>query len=324
MSSNYIILPDKQFSMSANPQVIQDIRSFNRFYTKTIGLLNQHILESDLSLSEVRVLYEIGQQAKATASQLVAALQMDAGYLSRMLKRFEKKGWLIRQQSNMDGRTFFIQLSAAGKRLIAGLSEKSDNEIARLVTPLSETQQEQVTKAMQSVQQLLTDPSAQALPEVSIRYNLLPGDVGYLVYLHGVLYAKETGYNLEFESYVCKTFYEFLPGYNPAKDRMFIAVANGQIVGSVAIAASSRHLVQLRWFLVHPDYRGQGLGKRLINEAINFCKEKNYQKIYLLTTSMQHTAISLYTKLGFRKTGEKFLKQWGQELYEQRYDMDLV
>lgn len=324
MSSVLVILPDKQFPMSPNTQVIQDIRSFNRFYTKTIGLLNQHILESDLSLSEVRVLYEISQQARATASQLVTSLQMDAGYLSRMLKKFEKKGWLIRQQSNMDGRTFFIQLSAAGKRLIAGLNERSDNEIQRLIEPLTEAQQLQVTKAMQSVQQLLTDPSSQALPEVTIRHNLLPGDVGYLIYLHGVLYAKESGYNLEFESYVCKTFYEFLPGYNPAKDRIFLAIANGQIVGSIAIAASSRHLVQLRWFLVHPDYRGQGLGKRLLNEAISFCKEKHYQKIYLLTTSMQQTAITLYTKTGFRKTGEKFLKQWGQELYEQRYDMELV
>ncbi|RFS19515.1 GNAT family N-acetyltransferase [Chitinophaga silvatica] len=311
--------------MSEDVKIIRQIRHFNRFYTGTIGLLNQHILESNLSLSEVRVLYEIWQQDKTTAGQLITSLKIDGGYLSRMLKKFEKKGWLNRQQSSTDGRTFFIHLSAAGKRLITSLDEKSAAEISTLVAPLSDTQQEQVSGAMHTIEELLSgETAANAAPEIQIRYTLQPGDVGYLIYLHGHLYARESGYNLEFESYVCKTFYEFLPGYNPAKDRMILATVNGKIVGSVAILASSRHLVQLRWFLVHPELRGQGLGKRLLEEAINFCKEKHYQKIYLMTTSMQHTAIALYMKLGFRKTGEKFLQLWGQQLYEQRYDMELI
>jgi ribosomal protein S18 acetylase RimI-like enzyme len=180
-----------------------------------------------------------------------------------------------------------------------------------------------VAGAMKSIQQILSAQESETVSDIHIRYNLLPGDVGFLIYLHGQLYAKESGYNLEFEAYVCKTFYEFLPTYNPAKDRIFLAIADNQIVGSVAILGSSRHLAQLRWFLIHPDYRGRGLGKKLLDEAIVFCRERDYQKVYLMTTSMQETAIALYKKAGFRKTGEKYLQLWGQQLYEQRYDMDL-
>ncbi|NLR60246.1 GNAT family N-acetyltransferase [Chitinophaga polysaccharea] len=309
--------------MSSNSQVVSDVRSFNRFYTGMIGLLNQHILDSQLSLSEVRVLYEIGQLGKCTAGQLTGILGIDGGYLSRMLKRFEKNGWLLRQQSTADGRTFFLQLSAAGKKLMAQLEDKSTREIHQLTDPLSEKDQHQLTGAMKTIRQVLSNDKGGETSAIHIRYNLLPGDVGYLIYLHGHLYARECGYNLEFESYVCKTFYEFLPAYNPAKDRMFIATADNQMVGAVAILGSSRHLAQLRWFLIHPDYRGKGLGKRLLQEALDFCREKDYQKVYLMTTSMQEAAISLYKKAGFRKTGEKYLQLWGQQLYEQRYDMDL-
>lgn len=310
--------------MANESPVVSDIRRFNRFYTGMIGLLNQHILESNLSLSEVRVIYEIGQAGKCTAGELINILKIDGGYLSRMLKKFEKNGWLNRQQSTADGRTFFLHLSTAGKKLLAGLEEKSTGEIQRLTTPLSEKQQQQMAGAMKSIQQILSAPEETPVSDIHIRYNLLPGDVGYLIYLHGQLYAKESGYNLEFEAYVCKTFYEFLPTYNPAKDRIFLAIADNQIVGSVAILGSSRHLAQLRWFLIHPDYRGRGLGKKLLQEAIVFCREKDYQKVYLMTTSMQETAIALYKNAGFRKTGEKYLQLWGQQLYEQRYDMELA
>lgn len=309
--------------MTNESPVVSNIRSFNRFYTGMIGLLNQHILESNLSLSEVRVLYEIGQVSKCTAGELIHILKIDGGYLSRMLKKFEKNGWLNRQQSTADGRTFFLHLSPAGKKLLAGLEEKSTGEIQRLTAPLSEKQQQQMAGAMKSIQQILSAPEETSVSDIHIRYNLLPGDVGYLIYLHGQLYAKESGYNLEFEAYVCKTFYEFLPTYNPAKDRIFLAIADNQIVGSVAILGSSRHLAQLRWFLIHPDFRGRGLGKKLLQEAIVFCRGRDYQKVYLMTTSMQETAIALYKNAGFRKTGEKYLQLWGQQLYEQRYDMDL-
>ncbi|MEC5144320.1 bifunctional helix-turn-helix transcriptional regulator/GNAT family N-acetyltransferase [Chitinophaga sp. 212800010-3] len=308
-----------------NP-VVGEIRSFNRFYTGMIGLLNQHILESSLSLSEVRVLYEIGQSGKCTAGQLISTLKLDGGYLSRILRKLEKNGWLSRHQSTADGRTFFLQLNAAGRKALAALNEKSSQEISQLITPLSQTAQRKVTDAMKAIQSVLSageQPAVANDTDIRIRYTLEPGDVGYLIYMHGYLYARETGFNLEFEAYVCKTFYEFLPTYNPNKDRMFLAIADGRIIGSVAILGASRHQAQLRWFLIDPEYRGRGLGKMLLQEALSCCREKGYQKVYLMTTSLQETAAVLYKKAGFRKTGEKLLQQWGTELFEQRFELEL-
>ncbi|CAL1518037.1 helix-turn-helix domain-containing GNAT family N-acetyltransferase [Chitinophaga sp. MM2321] len=311
--------------MSEDNALVTDIRRFNRFYTGVVGLLNQHILDSHLSLSEVRVLYELGQSEKCTAGQLTTLMKIDGGYLSRILKKFEKEGWVSRQQSPADGRTFFLRLTAKGKKLLTALDEKSTEEIRELLAPLPEKAQQQVAGAMKTIEEVLSpERTPEAAEEVHFRYQLQPGDVGYLIYLHGELYARESGYNLEFESYVCKTFHDFLATYNTGKDRIFLAIAGNRIVGSVAILGSSRHLAQLRWFLVHPDFRGRGLGKKLLQQAIAFCREKQYQKVYLMTTSMQTTAGDLYKKAGFRKTGEKHLQLWGQQLYEQRYDQDLT
>lgn len=314
--------------MSATIELINEIRQFNRFYTGVVGLLNQHILDSRLSLSEVRVLYEIGHMENCTAGKLIERTHIDGGYLSRIVKAFEKEGWITRKKSAADGRTYFLHLSTKGKKLLDSLDEKSNTEIGQLLDPLPPAQQNTVAAAMKTIQQVLEgvhhQPHSITSSDIVFREQLLPGDVGYLIYLHGQLYAKETGYNLEFESYVCKTFHEFLQSYNPAKDRLFLATYQEQIIGAVAILGSSRHLAQLRWFLVHPDFRGLGLGKKLLANAIDFCQEKNYQKVYLLTTSMQTTAIDLYKKAGFHKTGEKYLEMWGQHLYEQRYELTIT
>ncbi len=324
MSSIFVFLVEIQISMSPNDTLIADVRHFNRFYTGVVGLLDQHILESKYSLSEVRVLYEIGEQEKCTAGQLIAVMKIDGGYLSRILKKFETAGLITRQQSPADGRTFFLQLTAKGRKMMTGLNERSSEQIRQILEPLEMSQRQQVTGAMKTIETVLSGNSAAPTSDIRIRYDLQPGDIGYLIYLHGELYAKECGYNFEFESYVCKTFQDFLTTYNTNKDRVFLAVADNRIVGAVAILGSSRYLAQLRWFIVHPDYRGRGLGKRLFAEAIAFCREKNYQNVYLMTTSLQNTAIDIYKKAGFRKTGEKFLQLWGQQQYEQRYDMDLT
>ncbi|SKA45853.1 DNA-binding transcriptional regulator, MarR family [Chitinophaga eiseniae] len=324
MSSIFVFLTEIQIYMSSNDALIADVRHFNRFYTGVVGLLDQHILESKFSLSEVRVLYEIGDQEKCTAGQLINVMKIDGGYLSRILKKFETAGLITRHQSPADGRTFLLQLTAKGRKLMTGLNERSSDHIRQLLEPLEEPQRLRVTGAMKTIETVLSGTAPAATSDIHFRYDLQPGDIGYLIYLHGELYAKECGYNFEFESYVCKTFLDFLSTYNANKDRVFLAIADNKIVGAVAILGSSRYLAQLRWFIVHPDYRGRGVGKRLFADAIAFCREKNYQNVYLMTTSLQSTAIDIYKKAGFRKTGEKFLQLWGQQQYEQRYDMDLT
>ncbi|WP_143306655.1 bifunctional helix-turn-helix transcriptional regulator/GNAT family N-acetyltransferase [Chitinophaga vietnamensis] len=308
--------------MNSFHDVAGEIHHFNRFYAEVAERLDDHLASVKLSLTEMRVLKELSAIEKCTAGQLAAATRTDGGYLTRVTRAMEKQGLISRQQSRMDARSFFLQITAEGRQQLAIAEQATGAGIRRLLEPLPEPKQQQLAASMKAVRQLLS-PETAALPEVHFRYQLQPGDAGFLIHLHGSLYAAETGYNLAFETDTCKTVHEFLSSYSPAKDRIILAVAEGRIVGTVAVLASSRHLAQLKWLLVHPDFRGQGLGKRLLSEAISFCKEKNYQHIYLMTTSLQARAIALYKQAGFRRSGEKYMQLWGQQLYEQRYDMDL-
>jgi len=310
--------------MSTKEEMISSMRKFNRFYTGVIGLLDQHILDSNFSLSEVRVLYEIWHTAQCTAGRLIESLQLDGGYLSRMLKTFEQNNIVSRKQSPADGRTWLLQLTAKGKRLMQTLDQRSSEQIRQVLDPLPVHQQEEVTSSMRTIEQLLSGKKGVSLEDITFRNELQPGDVGYLIYLHGNIYAKETGYNLEFESYVCKTFYDFLQNYDPAKDRVFIATWQQRIVGAVAILGHSSYLAQLRWLLVHPDMRGIGLGKKLVTDALAFCREKEYKQVYLLTTHQQTTAADIYLKAGFRKTDAHSQQMWGHQLSEERYDLELA
>ncbi len=309
--------------MSLRSKAVKAMRQFNRFYTRLIGLLDQHILESDYSLSEVRVLYEIGHTDQCTAGLLTETLQLDGGYLSRILKTFEQNGLISRKQLPTDGRTWLLQLTAKGKKLLHTLDERSSRQIEQVLQPLPVAEQEAVVSCMQTIQRVLSGNSAISLQDLVFRNDLLPGDVGYLIYLHGELYAKETSFNLEFEAYVCKTFYDFLQHYSPDKDRVFLATYNNRIVGAVAILGHSKQVAQLRWLLVHPDMRGIGLGKKLVNDALAFCREKKYKQVYLLTTHLQATAAMLYTRAGFVKTESTPHKMWGHQLFEERYELDL-
>jgi ribosomal protein S18 acetylase RimI-like enzyme len=156
-----------------------------------------------------------------------------------------------------------------------------------------------------------------------IRHHIKPGDMGYLTYLHGILYAKEYGYNQAFEAYVASILSKFVQSFNPKKDRIWLAEIKNQIIGSIIIIGHSRVKAQLRCFLVHPDYRGLGLGKELIKEALQFCKECKYKTVFLFTESELGAARHLYACAGFRKIGEKTHKNWGKRVTEEKYDLNL-
>ncbi len=156
-----------------------------------------------------------------------------------------------------------------------------------------------------------------------IRHHLEPGDIGHLTSLHGVLYAREYGYDRTFEAYVAGGLSEFVRAFRPDKDRIWLAEAGGRIIGSIAIVGRPRAVAQLRWFLVHPDYRGLGLGKRLMTDALRFCKGRGYRVVFLWTTSGLREAGRLYARLGFTKTEEKTHRIWGKRVTEERYDLRL-
>jgi N-acetylglutamate synthase-like GNAT family acetyltransferase len=162
------------------------------------------------------------------------------------------------------------------------------------------------------------------LPNWEIRHELEPGDLGYLIYLHGALYAKEFKYDKTFEAYVAHGLIEFVKSFNPYRDRIWLAEAGGRIIGSVAIVRSTKLEAQLRWYLVHPDYRGHGLGKTLIQEALNFCKDRKYNSVFLWTTSELTTAAHLYTETGFKKKEVKSHNVWGKFLAEEKYELQII
>lgn len=302
--------------------VIHAVRRFNRFYTNILGLLDQHMLNSEFSLSEARVLYEIGHMEQCTAKKLIEELSIDPGYLSRIIKRFEKLGLTYREQSKEDGRLYYLYLTDQGKETLARLDELSNGHIYQMVSRLPEQDQQQLAAGMKSIESALSEKPVLTGERIVIRNELRPGDAGYLIHLHGWIY-REHGYNHRFEGYVCKTFYDFFENYSPGKDRFWFAEVGGNMVGAIAIVEHSSSKAQLRWFLVHPQYRGTGLGSRLLNEAMKYCREKGYRTVFLETTEDQQQAIGMYTKAGFVKVAEHPSSEWGKPLLELTFELNL-
>lgn len=305
-------------------QLISNIRQFNRYYTKQLGLLQQHFFDTDYSLTDIRVLYEIDFNGQTTATGIREALQIDAGYLSRILRNFEKKGLILKHPLPEDGRSYYLQLTARGKKLMAGMNELSNRQIREMLKDLAPAEQEKIANSMSILRNLLKAPgSSPTLEDVVIRHGLQPGDIGDMIRLHGILYAQEYQYDLAFETYVTQTLYEFMQTYDPARDRVWLAYCYGELVGMIAIIGKGRGVAQLRWFLLRPEFRGMGLGKKLMGEAMAFCRQQNFRSVYLLTTHQQTTAGSMYAKAGFVKTASTPQRIWGQDLYEERYELKL-
>jgi len=304
----------------------EHIRSFNRFYTAYLGLLNEHILNGPYSLAEARILFEIGLRQPVSLQELGVLLGLDKGYLSKIIKMFSNDGIVTRKPSKDDSRIYHISLSAQGSKLLNELQGRSDSQIEEFLQKLSPDERSMLVNSMRTVENLLsTDYSNQVLShQVNYREGLKPGDVGYLIYLHGVLYAQESGYSQEFEGYVVKTFYEFLEHYDALKDKIWLATYNEQIIGCIAILSKPDNGAQLRWFLVHPIFRGTGVGKHLLSTALTYCREQQFNNVYLLTTDVQQKAIAMYRKAGFVPTESVQLKQWGKTLREERYDLNLI
>lgn len=309
--------------MSIGQSSVGAIRKFNRYYTNILGLLEQHMLGSEFSLSEIRVLFEIGYIENCTSKKLIHELNIDSGYLSRIIKRFEKLGLIYRQQSTEDGRLYYLFLTSKGKEMMATLNDISDNQIQSLVACLQEQEQRKLVEAMQVIESTLSGKPSLSTERICFRSMLMPGDVGRLIYLHGRLYADECGYNHAFEGYVCKTFHEFFQNYSPEKDRFWFAEADGQMMGAIAIVGHSETEAQLRWFILQPDFRGMGVGNKLLNKALQYCRDKGYRTVFLYTTEDQKTAIKMYLKAGFKKVQESENNMWGKSLIELCYQLDL-
>jgi DNA-binding MarR family transcriptional regulator/N-acetylglutamate synthase-like GNAT family acetyltransferase len=305
----------------ASDQRVADVRRFNRFYTRQIGLLQEGYLESPFSLSEVRVLYELAHRERPTATELGRDLGLDAGYLSRILASFHKRGLLKRTQSEHDGRQSHLALTPRGQAAFAPLNTRSRDEIGAMLGALPKAEQARLVQAMHAIEGILG-----AKPEPKAPYLLRPhkpGDMGWVVHRHAALYAQEYGWDERFEAMVAGIVKQFIERYDPKRERCWIAEKDGEIVGSVFLITHSKTVAQLRLMLVEPKARGLGIGARLVDECIAFAREKGYRKITLWTNSILLAARHIYKKAGFRLVHKERHTSFGHALVGETWDLTL-
>jgi DNA-binding MarR family transcriptional regulator/GNAT superfamily N-acetyltransferase len=313
---------------STSDNRVQAVRRFNRFYTQQIGVLQEHLLRSQLSLTEVRVLYELAHREQVTASELCAGLGLDRGYLSRLLQNFESHGWIKTTPSSDDRRRVFLTLAAKGRRVLTPLERRSSDEVAAMLAGLSSSGQRKLLGAMRDIESVLSpsslSSSAKSEEAAYILRQHRPGDMGWVVQSHGLLYSNEYGYDERFEALVAEIVAEFISKLDPARERCWIAEKAGENVGSVFLVRKSATVAKLRLLLVEPSARGLGIGKDLVDECVQFGREAGYKKIMLWTQSELLAARGIYQRAGFEKVGEEKHSSWGRkDLVAETWELNL-
>jgi DNA-binding MarR family transcriptional regulator/predicted GNAT family acetyltransferase len=296
------------------------VRGFNRFYTRRIGVLRAGLLDSRFSLTEVRVLYELAHRDGLTARQLIDELDLDAGYLSRVLGSFEKNGLVTRTPSPADARRRELHLTPAGRRAFAPLNRRAHDEMIGMLRPLPAAAQTRLLSAMREVETLLA--SEQKPAPVLIRAPR-PGDMGWVVAAHGALYATEYGYDITFEALVARIVADFVDKFDRHRDGCWIAEAHGVPVGSIFLVRKSKKVGKLRLFLVDPAVRGGGVGSKLIDECVRFARAAGYQTITLWTQSELLAARRLYERAGFKRVATERHHSFGHDLIGENWELQL-
>jgi DNA-binding MarR family transcriptional regulator/N-acetylglutamate synthase-like GNAT family acetyltransferase len=300
---------------------IAAVRRFNRLYTQRIGLLQEAWLESPFSLTEARVLYELSHRDRPTATAIGGDLALDAGYLSRILRDFARRGLLARQTSPADGRQRLLSLTARGRKTFAPIDARSQQEIGALLSGLPGAKQSNVVDAMREIEHLL---GARAEPKAPcILRPHAPGDMGWMVSRHGALYAQDYGFGPEFEALVAEIAAAFIRNFDPKRERCWIAEQDGENVGCVALVKQSARTAKLRLLLVEPKARGLGIGERLVDECVRFARAAGYRKITLWTQSILTAARAIYVKAGFERVGAKPHRQFGVALVGETWTLGL-
>jgi DNA-binding MarR family transcriptional regulator/ribosomal protein S18 acetylase RimI-like enzyme len=300
-------------------QQIEEVRAFNRDYTRRIGVLSQGLLDSPYSLTQVRVMYEIAHRPGVTAAALARELGLDRGYLSRILKGFATERLLARAASSADARRQHLRLTSAGRRAFAPLEQRARRQVRALLAGLDASRRQGLLQAMDAIRGAFDPP----LPE-ELRLRMhRPGDMGWVVERHGALYFEEYGWNQEFEALVAGITAEFLRKLDPARERCWIAEYRGARVGSVFLVAQDATTAKLRLLLVEPAARGLGLGGRLISECIAFARSAGYERIVLWTHANLTAARKLYRRALFERTAHELRRSFGHELVSETWELKL-
>jgi DNA-binding MarR family transcriptional regulator/GNAT superfamily N-acetyltransferase len=306
---------------------IAAVRRFNRFYTQRIGVLREHLLDSAFPLTPIRVLYELAHWPRGTAPTagvLAAKLGLDQGYLSRILRDFERGGLITRKRQDGDGRQKALALTPRGRRAFAPLDARSRAEVGALLGRLAAPQQARLIEAMEQVERLIGGEDPERPPAVPyVLRSHRPGDMGWVIHRHGALYAQEYGYDETFEALVASIAARFIERFDPKREHCWLAEIDGEMVGSVFLVRKSATVAKLRLLLVEPRARGLGIGAHLIRECIAFARAAGYRRITLWTQSDLDAARHLYARAGFRRTGSERHESFGKKLVAETWTLEL-
>jgi DNA-binding MarR family transcriptional regulator/GNAT superfamily N-acetyltransferase len=279
------------------------------------------LLGSPFSLTEVRVLYELAHRDRPTATELSSELGLDAGYLSRILRGFDRRGLVAKERSEADGRQSLLSLTARGRKAFAPLNTRAHDEVEAMLSRLSPAEQGLLIEAMRTIQTLLGGRSEPRVPYLLRPHQ--PGDMGWVVHRHGALYAQEYGWDETFEALVAEITAKFIRHFDPKRERCWIAERDGEIVGSVFLVQRSKTVGQLRLMYVEPKARGLGIGSRLVDECVRFARQVGYRKVVLWTNSVLDAARHIYEKAGFRLIHSEPHTSFGHDLIGETWELRL-
>lgn len=310
---------------------IEAARRFARFFTRRIGVLHEGLHDSPYTLTESRLLWELAHREHCSAAELARELDLDAGYLSRLLRRLKERGLLRSARSAQDARVVELSLSPAGRRAFAPLDQRSREQMRSLLERIDEGQQQQVLRSMAKIERALAEPARHGAPACVLRTHR-PGDIGWVISRHGALYAQEYGFDGRFEALVARIGADFLERFDPALEACWIAERDGVNVGCVALVRardeSTQAVVdgtaQLRLLLVEPAARGLRLGERLVAECERFARERGYRRIVLWTNANLAAARGIYRKAGYRLSGSEAHHSFGRELVGETWELALA
>ena len=298
---------------------VDAVRRFNRFYTRRVGALQPSYLGSPFPLPQARVLYELGQRGESTASALGAELDLDLGYLSRLLQGLRRQGLVQGEASREDARRVRLSLTGKGRKAYQQLDARSREEVADMLGKLAAPHQARLVSALRTVESVL---EGKGHPEITLRAHR-PGDMGWVVHRHGALYFQEYGWDERFEALVAGIAKDFIDGFDPERERCWIAESGGSPVGSAFLKKESKTVAKLRLLLVEPEARGRGVGKRLVAECVAFARQKGYRKLVLWTQSNLEAARAIYKAAGFRLAKREPHNSFGYDLTGEYWQLDL-
>jgi DNA-binding MarR family transcriptional regulator/GNAT superfamily N-acetyltransferase len=301
---------------------IAAVRRFNRYYTRHIGVLRKTFLDSPYSLGEARVLYEIASQDSPTASEIARRLDLDAGYLSRVLRNFERRGLIRRRTSPKDGRQSHLTLTPRGKKSFMPLDARSQRATAAMLEKLKPTGQTRLVAAMATIETLLENQEPTPQRSYILRAPR-PGDFGWIVKRNAELYAQDYGWVAPFEGVCAQIVADFVNKFDESREHCWIAESDGENVGAVMLANDGNGVARVRLLLVEPKARGLGIGARLVDELIRFARAAGYRKITLWTHSVLTAARHIYQKAGFKLMRSEEHQSWGRPVVSEHWDLEL-